>query len=1082
MSILKFAQFATIEAKVAPARITRTAMLRDARRHEFSYTPKPGFLYVRSRAISSRTNDNFDTYPADELRKSYRTFVGKPVFVNHNNDDPRRGRGIILDAVLHEHTAPDGSPDTWVEVLMEVDAVRFPRLAQAILDGDIDRTSMGCNVMSSECSYCGKVASTPDQYCEHINNQKGRRLRRRAATGGVESVLVHEVCRGLSFFENSLLVDEPADPTAFFTGVDDSGMRMGRVAAFKIAADDDLDELLRVAREANEEWTRQQLKANRNSKAYKDAHRRARETSKALLDAKLRRNKQGTKVAKRSTFVWSAYYDHWGGESTPSHVSMDGPDFETGPEAAEFAAQFPKSWGIQGGRTYSSEGEWGYVSTKNIVLMSNAANKGINETGLKRLRTVLAGLAARGFSPVYTPNAGNAYPTEAAFWAAIENYEAAGRTAKVAAFKLAYDDLAGLTGKVIQYRKVGTFRVLGPVQDGEDRWGGHTTESGGWYWCEPIKAPKKYRDEAAAAGGRLRLYVMNRDVIDKEASVAKTALGSEWDHGPLEPGPEAATRWEGVATSGQGYQVVVLWREYADSMAAMLSGVFATPERAEEWAQKCRDLGAIDVDIRPPLMERGEEFLEQHRWQGSKTAMPDEQGMTPEEIDSMWNANFWRGQAEQARQVEEGRKRLWAWKGQEVTVVKGRKIPKGTTGIVFYSGEGQWGWRIGFRTADGQELWTNLSNVELTSELSSTAKKADYDEVHRAHPIETLRNQTCPVCKTQNTWDGNICTVCGYVLPPKPFRAPDTDVTGRVDPDEGWFDPDAKKADPFDPVPDRDTAMKGQKDQGDLTMAQSIAAAARQRLQAQQLLAQQRRAGMSPRRAADDGTGTVTDDVVPPAEAPAVTTEEAIALPDAQAVEPTTPGGTGVEGTEPDATVDVSDVGGVVPDSPPLDVINVEAPVAGATDVDPEADSDERPNINNAAENADGTPLNAADWNTAARRSARSEMENIRTAVRDRIFSALRLSKLRIAVGVAEHGDELALAREIEDGRLSNESIANEIKALGLVYSRQRQAQTMPTAPHRRSARRSPSMAGGSTPLQSLGSGGSQDDEALFEP
>ena len=466
--------------------------------------------------------------------------------------------------------------------------------------------------------------------------------------------------------------------------------------------------------------------------------------------------------------------------------------------------------------------------------------------------------------------------------------------------------------------------------------------------------------------------------------------------------------------------------------------------------------------------------------------------MTPEEIDSMWNANYWRGQADAARQAEEGRKRLYAWKGQEVTVVKGRKIPKGTTGIVFYSGEGEWGWRIGFKTADGQELWTNLQNVELTSELSSTgSKRADYDEVHRAHPIETLRNQTCPVCKTQNSWDGNICTVCGYVLPPKPFRAPDTDVTGRVDPDEGWFDPDAKKADPFDPVPDRDTAMKGQKDQGVLTMAQSIAAAARQRLQAQQALAQQRRAGM-PRRAADDtswaspgvvegGDGTITGDPVPPAEAPSETTEGAINIPDATNVDVETVGGTGVEDTAPDATADVTDVGGEVPDPAPMDVVNVEAPVAGATDIDPAAAGDERPNVDNSAESADGTPLNASDWNTASRRAARSEMENIRTAVRDRIFSALRLSKLRIAVGVAEHNDELALAREIENSRLSNESIANEIKALGLVYSRQRQAQTMPTAPHRRSARRSPSMAGGSTPLQSLGSSG-QDDEALFEP
>ena len=380
MGILKFAQFATIEAKVAPARITRTAMLRDARRHQFDYTPRPGFLYIRSRAISSRTNDNFDTYPAEELRTSYRSFVGKPVFVNHNNEDPKRGRGIILDAVLHEHTAPDGSPDTWVEVLMEVDAVRFPRLAQAILDGDIDRTSMGCNVMSSECSYCGRVAVTPDQYCDHIATQKGRRLRRRAAMGGTESVLVHEICRGLSFFENSLLVDEPADPTAYFLGIDDSGMRMAQ----KVAAFD---------------------------------------------------------PSTRTGITWSGTHDIWAGADKPQSVIFQGPMYLTAAEAEAYAAQFPKSWGIRGG-SISGAGEYtGYVDINQVNLTSNNANKGINETGLKRLRTILAGLAARGITPTYTTPYGNSYRSEAEFWAAIERYEAGHQAIKrVAAFKLAADD------------------------------------------------------------------------------------------------------------------------------------------------------------------------------------------------------------------------------------------------------------------------------------------------------------------------------------------------------------------------------------------------------------------------------------------------------------------------------------------------------------------------------------------------------------------------------------------------------------------------------------------------------------------
>jgi hypothetical protein len=193
-------------------------------RHQFDYRPRRGFLYVRSRAISSRTNDNHDTFPAEEIKKAYRTFVGKPVFVNHRNEDPGRARGVVIDAALHEDANPDGSPDTWVELLMEVDAVRFPVLARKILAGEIDRTSMGTNVEFSVCSFCGNEARTPLEYCAHIQRMKGYRLVRTTASGRKESVLVSEVCYGLGFFENSLLVEPPADPTAYFLGVDSRGV------------------------------------------------------------------------------------------------------------------------------------------------------------------------------------------------------------------------------------------------------------------------------------------------------------------------------------------------------------------------------------------------------------------------------------------------------------------------------------------------------------------------------------------------------------------------------------------------------------------------------------------------------------------------------------------------------------------------------------------------------------------------------------------------------------------------------------------------------------------------------------------
>ena len=55
-------------------------------------------------------------------------------------------------------------------------------------------------------------------------------------------------------------------------------------------------------------------------------------------------------------------------------------------------------------------------------------------------------------------------------------------------------------------------------------------------------------------------------------------------------------------------------------------------------------------------------------------------------------------------------------KGQTVTVVKGRKVAKGTTGVVFWIGEDSYGkGRIGFKGDDGETYWTATSNVEVTA-------------------------------------------------------------------------------------------------------------------------------------------------------------------------------------------------------------------------------------------------------------------------------------------------------------------------------------------------------------------------------
>ncbi|MCW2929978.1 MAG: hypothetical protein JWM19_940 [Actinomycetia bacterium] len=224
--IRKHATLQVLESWRVPAQAGPAVIRKAAHRVAFDYEPRPGYLYVRSRMISSRTNDNHDTFPAGEIAKGYKTFLGKPVFVNHHNANHRRARGVIVAVALHRDRNADGTPDTWAEGLMEVDAVRFPKLAAAIIARRVNRTSMGVDVEWSRCSACGNKATSPAEYCRHLPAMKGKKIRKtNPDTGKVEEKLIHEVCAGLSFFENSLLVEDPADPSAYVLGdVDTRGL------------------------------------------------------------------------------------------------------------------------------------------------------------------------------------------------------------------------------------------------------------------------------------------------------------------------------------------------------------------------------------------------------------------------------------------------------------------------------------------------------------------------------------------------------------------------------------------------------------------------------------------------------------------------------------------------------------------------------------------------------------------------------------------------------------------------------------------------------------------------------------------
>lgn len=182
---------------------------------DFSFTSQDGFLYVATRAISSRTNANLDSWPVDELKKSYKTFIGRGVFVEHQNWDPKRARGVILDSIYRQSKTSSGLPDAAVYLLLEVDAQQYPKLAKAVLNGEVTGVSMGADVAFTRCSFCGNDAKDVHEYCEHIPHLKGQVLSTIKNGRKIEG-LVHEICYGHNFFEISFVFD-PADESAWIT-------------------------------------------------------------------------------------------------------------------------------------------------------------------------------------------------------------------------------------------------------------------------------------------------------------------------------------------------------------------------------------------------------------------------------------------------------------------------------------------------------------------------------------------------------------------------------------------------------------------------------------------------------------------------------------------------------------------------------------------------------------------------------------------------------------------------------------------------------------------------------------------------
>lgn len=153
-------------------------------------------VFIRALAIrANEPNQNGDNFSEEELKKAVSTFVGVPLFCNHENGEIEKARGCVIGAEWD-------NDEKAIYTISRVDREAYPQLARGVEEGYISGVSMGCSVDYSKCSICGKKATTEKDYCEHVKNQKGK---------SVSGKKVYEDNYGVKFIELSFVTD-PACP------------------------------------------------------------------------------------------------------------------------------------------------------------------------------------------------------------------------------------------------------------------------------------------------------------------------------------------------------------------------------------------------------------------------------------------------------------------------------------------------------------------------------------------------------------------------------------------------------------------------------------------------------------------------------------------------------------------------------------------------------------------------------------------------------------------------------------------------------------------------------------------------------
>lgn len=186
-------------------------LAKTAKRFDISDNPHDYIIEVIRANTANVPNENGDGFDKSELLSwaqdegcpVYMTYVGCPHHINHDSENDKMARGIIIDAHYND-SAPafdncklcgsetrhasqrsdDGihcikcgavAKDEWVEIVVATDKIKDPDLAEAKVAKIIDSGSMGCTAQQTNCNVCGNLATDPSEFCDHLQrgNKKG---------------------------------------------------------------------------------------------------------------------------------------------------------------------------------------------------------------------------------------------------------------------------------------------------------------------------------------------------------------------------------------------------------------------------------------------------------------------------------------------------------------------------------------------------------------------------------------------------------------------------------------------------------------------------------------------------------------------------------------------------------------------------------------------------------------------------------------------------------------------------------------------------------------------------------------------